>query len=91
MGSATTKSGKQKRAELDAKKKARAAKQKQKAQSATVGGPLPGAPFNLKSLAPNNSIGGTDFIKRGYYLDRPFVCVGCGKPEIWTAAQQKWW
>jgi hypothetical protein len=42
-------------------------------------------------LAPNNSYGAPDFVRRGYYLDRPFPCAGCGRDEIWTAAQQKWW
>ena len=26
-----------------------------------------------------------------YYLDYPFSCGACGKREVWTAAQQKWW
>jgi Probable zinc-ribbon domain len=26
-----------------------------------------------------------------YYLDVSFSCIDCGKSEIWTAAQQKWW
>jgi hypothetical protein len=26
-----------------------------------------------------------------FYADRPFTCVGCGKEEVWTAADQKWW
>jgi hypothetical protein len=36
--------------------------------------------------APNNSHSG-----RSYYQDQPFVCVDCGKAEVWTARQQKWW
>ena len=85
------KSGKQKRAELDAKRKARAAKRKRQTATAIIGCPVEGVPVNVKALAPNNSYGGTEFIRRGYYLDSPFQCVGCGKAEIWTAAQQKWW
>jgi hypothetical protein len=27
----------------------------------------------------------------GYYENRPFLCKDCGKPEVWTAWQQKWW
>jgi hypothetical protein len=42
-------------------------------------------------LAPYNSYGDPDFVRRGYYLDRPFRCAGCGREELWTAAQQKWW
>jgi hypothetical protein len=26
-----------------------------------------------------------------YYEDRPFTCKDCGKAEVWTASQQKWW
>jgi Probable zinc-ribbon domain len=26
-----------------------------------------------------------------FYADRPFTCVDCGKDEVWTAADQKWW
>ncbi|WP_211252244.1 zinc-ribbon domain containing protein [Marinobacterium jannaschii] len=26
-----------------------------------------------------------------YYYDQTFTCKGCGKAELWTAAQQKWW
>ena len=26
-----------------------------------------------------------------FYADLPFTCVDCGKEEVWTAADQKWW
>jgi hypothetical protein len=26
-----------------------------------------------------------------HYAARPFTCVDCGKQQIWTAEQQKWW
>src|SRR5215510_8436187 len=26
-----------------------------------------------------------------FYMDQPFACVDCGKEEVWTAADQKWW
>ena len=42
-------------------------------------------------LAPYKSYGAPDYVMRGYYQDVPFRCQGCGKEEIWTAAQQKWW
>ena len=50
-----------------------------------------GVPVNEENLAPYNSYSAPDFVERGYYRDRPFVCAGCGKKEIWTAGQQKWW
>ena len=31
------------------------------------------------------------FLRSGWYRDEPFHCIECGKLEIWTAAQQKWW
>mgnify|MGYP003502850254 CR=1 FL=1 len=27
----------------------------------------------------------------GYYVDRAFVCRGCGQAQVWRATQQKWW
>jgi hypothetical protein len=32
-----------------------------------------------------------DFVERGFYVDAPFTCKDCGKAEVWTATQQKWW
>lgn len=49
------------------------------------------APVNPLLLAANNSYGWPDFVERGFYVDKPFVCADCGKKEIWTATQQKWW
>lgn len=48
-------------------------------------------PVNEQLLAPNNSYGVPDFVRRGYYIDRPFRCVDCGTEEVWTGTQQKWW
>ncbi len=50
-----------------------------------------GVAVDVAVLAPNNSYGRPDFVERGYYVDKPFVCQACGVPETWTAAQQKWW
>jgi hypothetical protein len=50
-----------------------------------------GVLVNVSALAPNNSYGSPKFVQRGYYVDQPFKCKGCGKDEIWTATQQKWW
>ena len=46
---------------------------------------------NPALLRPANSYGTPDFVERGYYLNRPFICKDCDKQEIWTATQQKWW
>lgn len=46
---------------------------------------------NTGALAPNNSYGSPEFVKRGYYKDMPFTCGGCGAAQVWTGWQQKWW
>jgi hypothetical protein len=43
------------------------------------------------ALAPHGSYSRPDFVRRGYYVDQPFVCQACGVSQTWTAAQQKWW
>ncbi len=40
-----------------------------------------------QALAHNNTCGPLP----RYYLDLAFVCAGCGKEDLWTAKQQKWW
>lgn len=47
------------------------------------------APVNLERLRPY--ISEPEFVRRGFYLDRPFTCKDCDVEEIWTATQQKWW
>lgn len=46
---------------------------------------------NAAALAPSNSTGEPDFVMRGAYRDRLFVCMDCGVEDTWTATQQKWW
>jgi Probable zinc-ribbon domain len=46
---------------------------------------------DYSQLAPHGSYSQPDFVERGYYVDKPFVCEGCGTSQIWTAGQQKWW
>src|SRR4029079_18770146 len=86
------KSGKQRRQEISARRK------KLKVKHAVIANPLERAPTpsrllpgNEALLAPNNSYGAPDFVQRGYYVDRLFRCVDCGKEEVWTGTQQKWW
>jgi hypothetical protein len=40
---------------------------------------------DLDKQAANNS-----YSPKLYYVDEPFVCVDCGKEEVWTAERQKW-
>lgn len=84
------KSGKQRRAEIVAKRKQRAGKRQPQGK---LPEPTPYCmiPVNEALLAPNNSYGVPDFVRRGYYVDLAFRCVDCGTEEIWTGRQQKWW
>ena len=68
------KSDKQKRAEINAKQKRKAAK-RQPVNKATDRRlrPVLGPPVNEALLAPNNSYGAPDFVYRGCYVDRHFV------------------
>jgi Probable zinc-ribbon domain len=82
------KSGKQRRTELKARRaerRARAAPRPTNREAARL------VPVNEEALAPYSSYGAPDFVRRGYYVDRPFRCAGCGVGEIWTGTQQKWW
>ncbi|MBX3649649.1 MAG: zinc-ribbon domain containing protein [Rhodocyclaceae bacterium] len=44
---------------------------------------------NAELLAPHGMP--PDFLIRGYYVDMPFNCRDCGKADVWTSTQQKWW
>jgi Probable zinc-ribbon domain len=83
------KSNKRRRVELKAKK---ARKQLERLFAERVK-PIPpnAASCNSALLAPTTSYSIVDFVYRGYYLDKPFTCIDCGKSEVWTASQQKWW
>jgi hypothetical protein len=85
------KDGKQRRAEIRTKRKERETKQQLLARRQPPPRPLGTAPVNEDSLAPYKSYGAPDYVMHGYYQDFPFRCQDCGKEEIWTAAQQKWW
>lgn len=50
-----------------------------------------GAVCDPIQLAPDSSYSRPDYVDRGYYVDIPFTCKDCGKEEVWTAPQQKWW
>jgi Probable zinc-ribbon domain len=41
---------------------------------------------NLALQVPNNSYAA----KPLYYVDKPFICRDCGRAEVWSARQQKW-
>lgn len=41
---------------------------------------------DLSQQAPSNT-----YSPRTYYEDAEFRCRDCGKLEVWTAEQQRWW
>ena len=95
------KSGKQRSIELKAKKQSRQQKQTEQRRAAREAAREAdklaemeyrgGVAVARTALAANNSYDEPDFVKRGYYLNKPFTCKGCSSQEIWTAQQQKWW
>jgi hypothetical protein len=88
------KSNKQRRAEIVARRRKRAEKAKYVRPRDPRQGMPPvsqTAPCNPSLLAPYNSYGFPKFVRDGYYVDTPFACAHCQKPEIWRATQQKWW
>ena len=82
------KSNKQRRAEIKARRLARA--------ESLRGYDPRGIPRTLPSgmvlvdrdkLAHNNTYG----LLPLFYVDYAFTCRDCGSQEVWTAKQQKWW
>jgi hypothetical protein len=48
--------------------------------------PLDAIPAALDLQLPCNT-----YCPKIFYRDDPFLCKDCGKPQIWTAMQQRWW
>jgi len=84
------KSGKQRRLEIRNRRAKRGARLRERELQQKIR-PLERAPVNVEALASYKSYGTPAFVMRGYYQNIPFRCQGCGKDEIWTAMQQKWW
>ncbi len=93
------KSNKQKRLELQVERQIRRAKEaKEAAQKASELAQreydrleAEGILVDASKLTPDGSYDVPVFVSRGYYEDVPFTCCECGKEEVWTATQQKWW
>jgi hypothetical protein len=84
------KSNKQRRSEIKARR-ARLAEKRARAETQRPRElPVGAAAVNPELLRPHNSYG-LAFEMRGYYEDLAFNCKDCGKSEVWTATQQKWW
>lgn len=84
------KSGKQRRAELQAKKEAKRAARARVSKHKQAP-PRDAVSVNKQALAPDGSYSVPEFVSRGYYLDIPFECQECERQQVWTAHQQKWW
>ena len=52
-----------------------------------AGYPSDAVAADLTQQVPNNSYSGP----RLFYRDMEFDCADCGRHEVWTATQQKWW
>ena len=89
------KSSKQRRKEIQAKRASRVQKvldeEKREARIKREKELQGKTAVNTGLLAPSNSYSTPDYVERGYYIDELFNCKDCGKEEIWTATQQKWW
>lgn len=91
------KSGKQRRQDIKAKRLAKQTLASERAvasraaEQAKLHAAAGGQRVDTTALAPDGSYSVPDFVTRGYYVDCPFVCQDCGKAEVWTATQQKWW
>jgi hypothetical protein len=85
-------SGRERRTQIKARRAARSVRRTELEQAA-LRKQLEGrvVVVNESALRPYNSYGAPQFVYRGYYVNTLFRCKDCGKEEVWTATQQKWW
>lgn len=82
------KSGKQRRAELKARRLSRAEALKSIDPRGIAPALQPGmVPADRDKLAHNNTYSMLPL----FYVDTAFTCRDCGNQEVWTGKQQKWW
>ena len=85
------KSGRQRREELRQKRLERAKRLEERLRESPHGVAWPGAGVedaDRALLARHNSTCGT---LPAFYVDQVFTCRDCGREQVWTAKQQKWW
>lgn len=90
----TCKSGKQRRDELRAARRRRAAKRALDLAPPQAVPARPGAgrvAVCVERLAPDNSYDLPAYARRGWYEDVAFRCKDCGADCLWTAERQRWW
>jgi hypothetical protein len=84
------KSGRQRRAEIQAHRRQRAAIAKRTGRAPWMDldkVPMGALAADRGKLAHDNTYGE----RPRFYVDKPFTCMDCGQEEVWTAADQKWW
>ena len=86
-------SGKQRRAAIMARRQVR--RERERIARLPAPAPVPPRPrgsvlVDASQLA-HRGFSWPAFMQRGYYIDTWYACVDCGKHEVWSAAQQKWW
>ena len=81
------KSNKQRRAEIRNRRLKRAKKLATVNIRKEIERPISSVLADHKELAHNNTYGTLPL----FYVDKAFTCKDCGKEEVWTAKQQKWW
>ena len=82
-----------KKKKLKAKRMAKEVKHLQVAKQAKLESIPPAKRVNKTALSfdPCPSYSMPNFVERGFYEDKEFLCSDCGAKEIWFAEQQKWW
>jgi len=81
------KSGKQRRAEIRARRIQRAIQQQVNCRDPRVTPPQGAVAADPPQLAHNNTWASLP----RFYIDRAFSCRDCNQAQVWTAKQQKWW
>jgi len=81
------KSGKQRRAEIRARRIQRAIQQQVNCRDPRVTAPAGAVAADPAQLAHNNTWASLP----RFYIDRAFSCRDCNQAQVWTAKQQKWW
>jgi hypothetical protein len=83
------KSGRQRRQEIFLRRRARSEGPRRNATQPWESNRIPrrAVAADLEKLWHDNTYGPRPL----FYLDVSFTCIDCGKSEVWTAAQQKWW
>lgn len=82
------KSGKQRRAEIKAKRRKKAEPNKAINRYDLKSKPAGAVEANVQALQHNPR--STYSLMPLFYVDLPFTCKDCGSHELWTAKQQKW-